>query len=63
MFNSPWSYVGLPTVSFPVAMSATRLPLSIQLIGRPWGEAALLQTASWCEERVGLEVGLPPLPR
>jgi len=62
VFNSPWSYVGLPTVSFPVAWSANRLPLAVQLAARPWSEAGLLQAAHWCEERVGLDVGLPPSP-
>lgn len=60
LYNSPWSYTGLPAVSFPVAWSDNRLPLSLQLVARPWSEASLLQLAAWCEERVGLEVGLPP---
>jgi aspartyl-tRNA(Asn)/glutamyl-tRNA(Gln) amidotransferase subunit A len=61
VFNSPWSYTGLPAVSLPVAWSDNRLPLSLQLVGRPWSEATLLQVAAWCEERVGLEMGLPPV--
>lgn len=59
-FNSPWSYVGLPTVSFTVAFSTNGLPLSLQLAGAPWNEGSLLQVAHWCEERVGIEVNLPP---
>ena len=62
LFNSPWSYTGLPAVSFPVAWSAERLPLSLQLVSRPWSEAGLLQLAAWCVERVGLERP-SPLPR
>jgi Asp-tRNA(Asn)/Glu-tRNA(Gln) amidotransferase A subunit family amidase len=49
-FNSPWSYTGLPTISFPIALSSDGLPLAIQLVGRPRGEFALFQTALWCEE-------------
>ena len=33
-FNSPWSLLGLPTVSFPIGFSADGLPLAVQLIGR-----------------------------
>jgi aspartyl-tRNA(Asn)/glutamyl-tRNA(Gln) amidotransferase subunit A len=60
-FNSPWSYTGLPTVSFPVAWTPDGLPLCVQLIGF-WGhEAELLQTAAWCEERLGVEAREPKI--
>jgi aspartyl-tRNA(Asn)/glutamyl-tRNA(Gln) amidotransferase subunit A len=48
-FNSPWSYLGLPTVSFPLGFSAERLPLSVQLIGKPNDDLKLLRMAEWCE--------------
>jgi aspartyl-tRNA(Asn)/glutamyl-tRNA(Gln) amidotransferase subunit A len=48
-FNSPWSYTGLPATSLPAEWTPSGLPLSVQLVGRPWGEAALLATAAWCE--------------
>jgi aspartyl-tRNA(Asn)/glutamyl-tRNA(Gln) amidotransferase subunit A len=48
-FNSPWSYLGLPTVSFPLGFSAGRLPLSVQLIGKPNDDLNLLRIAEWCE--------------
>lgn len=51
-FNSPWSFTGLPTVSFPIALSADGLPLAIQIVGRPFDEASLFQTARWCERVV-----------
>ncbi|HTI49333.1 MAG TPA: amidase [Planctomycetaceae bacterium] len=51
-FNAPWSYTGLPTVSFPIALSPDGLPLAIQLIGRADGEASLFQAARWCENIV-----------
>lgn len=48
-FNAPWSYTGFPTVSFPIGLSPEGLPLGIQLVGRPFGEADLFRTAAWCE--------------
>jgi aspartyl-tRNA(Asn)/glutamyl-tRNA(Gln) amidotransferase subunit A len=59
-FNSPWSYTGLPTVSFPVGRDPNGLPLAIQLVGRPWSEAELLAAAAWCEDILEVEIGEPP---
>jgi Asp-tRNA(Asn)/Glu-tRNA(Gln) amidotransferase A subunit family amidase len=54
-FNSPWSYTGLPTVCLPIGWTDDGLPLGLQLIGRPWEEAELLQTAAWCERAIACE--------
>lgn len=59
-FNSPWSYVGFPTVSIPSAWTPDGLPLAIQLVGAPWSEAELLAVAAWCEETLGVEKREPP---
>jgi len=61
-FNSPWSYTGLPAVSFLSGWSAEGLPLAVQVIGRPWGEAEALAAAEWCESRLAVERRTPPLP-
>jgi aspartyl-tRNA(Asn)/glutamyl-tRNA(Gln) amidotransferase subunit A len=52
--NSPFSYLGWPVVSFPIALSADSLPLAIQVVGRydDVDHERLLQTASWCESVV-----------
>jgi aspartyl-tRNA(Asn)/glutamyl-tRNA(Gln) amidotransferase subunit A len=60
-FNSPWSYVGLPTVSFPAGWSADGLPLAIQLAGPAWSEADLLAVAAWCEEVLAVPGKEPPV--
>lgn len=52
-FNSPWSYTGYPTVSFPCGLADDGLPLSLQLVGRPWQEPQLFAAAAWCEQIVG----------
>lgn len=51
-FNSPWSYVGYPTVSFPCGLADDGLPIALQLVGRPFDEARLLAAAAWCERVV-----------
>jgi Asp-tRNA(Asn)/Glu-tRNA(Gln) amidotransferase A subunit family amidase len=51
-FNSPWSYTGLPTVSFPIGLAPEGLPLGIQLVARRFDELRLFQAALWCEESI-----------
>jgi aspartyl-tRNA(Asn)/glutamyl-tRNA(Gln) amidotransferase subunit A len=51
--NSPWSYVGLPTVSLPFAWSADGMPLAVQLTGERWCEDDLLAVAAMLEEDIG----------
>jgi aspartyl-tRNA(Asn)/glutamyl-tRNA(Gln) amidotransferase subunit A len=54
-FNSPWSYVGFPTVSLPAGWTREGLPICIQLIGKPGSDATLLAVAEWCERVIGFE--------
>jgi aspartyl-tRNA(Asn)/glutamyl-tRNA(Gln) amidotransferase subunit A len=53
-FNSPWSYTGLPTVSFVAGWSDDGLPLALQLVGQAHSEAELLAAAAWCEEALAI---------
>jgi Asp-tRNA(Asn)/Glu-tRNA(Gln) amidotransferase A subunit family amidase len=61
-FNSPWSYTGLPTVSLPTGQFSEGLPLSLQLVGLPGEDLALLRSAAWCEQVLGV-APLTPAPR
>jgi Asp-tRNA(Asn)/Glu-tRNA(Gln) amidotransferase A subunit family amidase len=38
-----------------IEVASDRLPLSVQLVGRVWGEAGLLAAAAWCEQVVGFK--------
>ncbi len=58
-FNSPWSYTGLPSVSFPSGWTPEGLPLSLQVIGKPWSEAELFPVAAWCEDHLAIEPRTP----
>lgn len=49
-FNSPWSYTGLPTVSFPIGEAADGSPLAVQLTGWFLRDEELLGVARWCEQ-------------
>jgi aspartyl-tRNA(Asn)/glutamyl-tRNA(Gln) amidotransferase subunit A len=47
-FNSPWSFLGFPTISFPIGLAPDGLPLAIQLVG-PFTDDLLFPAALWCE--------------
>jgi len=55
-FQSPWSFTGFPSIALPAGLSDEGLPLSIQLVGRPFQEKKLLGVAQWVESILG---GLP----
>ena len=48
--NAPWSLTGFPTISIPVAVTDTGLPLAIQITGHPDKFDDLLLAAQWCED-------------
>ncbi|MFO0937666.1 MAG: amidase [Gemmataceae bacterium] len=60
-FNSPWSFLGMPTVSIPFGRDEDGLPLSFQLIGSRHSESTLLALAIDWESRTGFTLGLPHL--
>lgn len=54
-FNAPWSFAGVPTVSFPCGLAGDGLPVAVQLVGRSHSEATLLAAAQWCERRLDFD--------
>jgi aspartyl-tRNA(Asn)/glutamyl-tRNA(Gln) amidotransferase subunit A len=59
IFNSPWSFTGLPTVNFPIGLSPDGLPLGMQLVGKALGETALLEVARRCAREVAALLASP----
>ncbi|HWB23225.1 MAG TPA: AtzE family amidohydrolase [Gaiellaceae bacterium] len=47
-FTQPVSFIGLPALSVPVA-GPSGLPIGVQLVGRPFGDGALLRAAAALE--------------
>ncbi|MCC6981851.1 MAG: amidase [Bauldia sp.] len=54
-FCTLWSYCGLPAVTLPLLEGANGLPVGVQLVGRPGGDARLLRTARWLTEFLAKE--------
>jgi aspartyl-tRNA(Asn)/glutamyl-tRNA(Gln) amidotransferase subunit A len=62
VLNSPWSYLGLPTVSVPFGVSPDGLPLAVQLVARRCDEAELIAMACKVENWNTCPRRLPPVP-
>lgn len=53
VFTVTVNLAGLPGISVPAGLDAKGLPLGLQLIGRPWEEGDLLNTAYVLEQAAG----------
>ena len=52
-----------PTISVPCGFTSEGLPVGIQIMGKPRGEAALLLVAKQFEKAIGIAAQLPIAPR
>ena len=46
VFTIPVNLAGLPALNVPCGFDKSGLPIGLQLIGKPWSEAELIQVAS-----------------
>lgn len=60
-YTSFVNVAGLPAITVPVSFDERGLPTSVQLIGRPGGEATLLSIAAQFERRAGVVGRRPPV--
>ncbi len=56
-FTAPFNITGQPALALPIGLSSDGLPLSMQIIGRPFDEVSVFQVAAAYEEARG------PLPQ
>ncbi len=54
--------VGLPALSLPCGFSTTRLPLAVQLVGRPFGEDTLIDLGRAYQAATDWHRRTPPVP-
>ena len=55
VFTVTVNLAGLPGVSVPVGLDSAGLPLGLQIIGRPWDEAEMLNIAATVERASGFD--------
>ena len=49
-FTAPFNLTGLPALSLPCGFTSQGLPIGLQIVARPWAEAALLRAAQAYEQ-------------
>ena len=52
-FTSFANVTGLPAITLPIHQTAEGIPMGVQLVGRPGGEATLLSIGAQLERRIG----------
>jgi Asp-tRNA(Asn)/Glu-tRNA(Gln) amidotransferase A subunit family amidase len=55
-FNRPWTLLGLPCITLPAGRGPNKLPVGIQLVGRPRDDQKLLSVAAFAEAALALDV-------
>jgi aspartyl-tRNA(Asn)/glutamyl-tRNA(Gln) amidotransferase subunit A len=49
-YTAPFNFVSLPALSLPCGFTDDGLPIGLQIVARPWAEAALLRAGSAYEQ-------------
>jgi aspartyl-tRNA(Asn)/glutamyl-tRNA(Gln) amidotransferase subunit A len=60
-YTTPFSLAGVPAVSLPCGFSAARLPIGLQMAGRPFDEPTVLRAAWAYEQATPWHRERPPL--
>ncbi|ACU53201.1 Amidase [Acidimicrobium ferrooxidans DSM 10331] len=63
IFTLPWNIAGLPAISLPTHLDVDGLPIGVQLVGPPAGEATLLALGAALEEVYEWTTRRPPVQR
>ena len=60
-YQSPFNLAGLPALSLPCGLSRSRLPVALQLVGKPFDEMRVFQAAYAYQEQARWYEQRPPL--
>jgi aspartyl-tRNA(Asn)/glutamyl-tRNA(Gln) amidotransferase subunit A len=60
-FTRPINYLGLPALSIPTGFTASKLPIGMQLIGRPFDEATVLTIGAAFQRATDFHTQCPEL--
>jgi aspartyl-tRNA(Asn)/glutamyl-tRNA(Gln) amidotransferase subunit A len=61
-FTAPFNLTGLPALSVPCGWSSEKLPIGLQIVGKPWAESKVLLAGELYEHRRGPRIPVSSLP-
>ncbi len=62
-FTSQWNFTGLPAMATPCGFSKGGLPLSMQIIGKPFAEATVFQVGDAYQRLTDFHLQVPPIAK
>jgi aspartyl-tRNA(Asn)/glutamyl-tRNA(Gln) amidotransferase subunit A len=60
-FTAPFNLTGLPALSLPCGFTSRGLPVGLQIVSKPWGEAKVLQAGYAYEQATSWHEAIPGL--
>ena len=60
-FTAPFNLTGMPALSLPCGFTSTGLPIGLQIVSKPWGEAKILQAGYAYEQATTWHEAVPGL--
>ncbi len=60
-YTGMWNLIGLPALALPCGFSSTSLPLSMQIVGKPFDEAMVLRVGDAYQRAVDWQLRVPPM--
>jgi aspartyl-tRNA(Asn)/glutamyl-tRNA(Gln) amidotransferase subunit A len=60
-FTGMWNLIGLPALALPCGFSSTSLPLSMQIVGKPFAEATVLKAGDAYQRLTEFHLQVPPV--
>jgi aspartyl-tRNA(Asn)/glutamyl-tRNA(Gln) amidotransferase subunit A len=60
-FTGMWNLIGLPALALPCGFSSSGLPLSMQIVGKPFEEATVLRVGDAYQRAVDWQLRVPPM--
>lgn len=61
IYTSSANLAGIPGVSIPCGLTEAKLPVGLQILGKPFSEGTLIRVAYAYEQNSGLSMGKPPI--
>jgi aspartyl-tRNA(Asn)/glutamyl-tRNA(Gln) amidotransferase subunit A len=61
-FTAPFNLTGLPALSIPCGWSKDKMPIGLQIVGKPWAESKIILAGELYEHERGLQVPVASLP-